>query len=73
MADGLTFDELEAAGLCDCGQPLATHTPLPKPGPLTSWKASRTRDEASLSRMKDAKEKNTVWNRAFKTPKTKGE
>lgn len=26
---------------CECGTPLATHPPLPKPRPLTSWKAAK--------------------------------
>lgn len=28
-------------GYCECGRRLATHPPLPKPKPLTSWHASR--------------------------------
>ena len=29
---------------CECGQPLATHTPLPKPPPLRSWHSQRRSD-----------------------------
>lgn len=31
----LSFDELEAAGFCECGAPLEGHPPLGRPGPLS--------------------------------------
>lgn len=31
--------------VCECGTPLSTHPPLPKPGPLKSWKATKNSDE----------------------------
>ena len=43
----LDFDAAEAAGLCECGQPLATHEPLPKPKP---WAAGRPCSKTSLDR-----------------------
>jgi len=43
---GLPWDELEAAGICECGQRLAGHPPLPKPAPLRS-KASEDRRQVS--------------------------
>lgn len=33
MTVEMTYDELLAAGLCDCGTPLEGHPPLPKPLP----------------------------------------
>ena len=39
---GVPWDELEAAGLCECGRLLAGHPPLPKVAPLRS-KASEDR------------------------------
>lgn len=43
-AAALSWEELEAAGLCDCGGPLKGHPPLAKPLPLShgrpcSWSA----------------------------------
>lgn len=35
LAD-LEWDELEALGLCECGQALESHPPLPRPRPLSS-------------------------------------
>jgi hypothetical protein len=46
----LDWDQLVAAGLCECGVPLDIHPPLRKPGPLRSWKARKedTRPEVSI-------------------------
>jgi hypothetical protein len=43
----LDFDVAEAAGLCECGQPLDTHEPLPQPKP---WAAGRPCAKTSLDR-----------------------
>jgi hypothetical protein len=34
-----SWDELEAAGMCECGQALANHAPMPKLRPIESWHA----------------------------------
>jgi len=39
MFDDRLWDELEAAGLCECGSRLARHRPIVKPRPLQSWHA----------------------------------
>jgi hypothetical protein len=39
-AGPVSWDELEAAGLCECGRRLAGHPPLVKPEPLQSWHAA---------------------------------
>jgi hypothetical protein len=36
----LSWDELEAAGFCECGQALATHPKLKRPAPMTRYSAS---------------------------------
>jgi hypothetical protein len=36
----LTWDELEAAGYCDCGRELATHPRLGRPAPMTRYSRS---------------------------------
>ncbi len=36
-----TLDELEAAGMCDCGLPLEGHPEVPNPKPLRSWHSER--------------------------------
>lgn len=36
LLDDLSWDELEALGLCECGTSLNGHPPLPQPGPLSS-------------------------------------
>lgn len=33
-------------GYCECGTPLSKHPPLPKPKPLTSWKAQRAIEDS---------------------------
>jgi hypothetical protein len=33
----MTWDELAAAGMCECGRQLSGHPPLIKPPPLQSW------------------------------------
>lgn len=38
----LSFEELLAMGVCECGTPLAKHPPLRAPEPLASWLAERT-------------------------------
>ena len=38
-ADAMSWDELVAAGLDDCGQPLEGHPPLP---PVKPWRSSWT-------------------------------
>lgn len=47
---GMTWEELEAAGLDDCGLPLAECPGSPPPGPLSSWKAGRPVEFAFGSR-----------------------
>jgi hypothetical protein len=42
-------EEIEAGIRCECGQMVDGHTPIPKPGPLSSWKASRPTDPAYFS------------------------
>jgi hypothetical protein len=44
------FEAAEAAGLCECGQPIETHDPLPAPTPLRSWHALRSETADTLSR-----------------------
>lgn len=61
-------DDWDLLTHCECGQPLDTHDPLPKPKPLTSWKAGRSRDEAALQKMIATKNRNPAWNRAWKNP-----
>jgi hypothetical protein len=39
-AGSVSWDELEAAGLCECGRRLAGHPPLVKLSPLQSWHAA---------------------------------
>jgi hypothetical protein len=39
MFDDQDWDDLESAGLCECGQRLANHAPMPKPRPIESWHA----------------------------------
>ena len=41
------YDAMEAAGLCECGQPLDVHQPLPKPKP---WGYGRPCAKTSLDR-----------------------
>jgi hypothetical protein len=36
----LSWDELEALGICECGQELATHPRLKRPAPMTRYSAS---------------------------------
>lgn len=36
---GLAWEELEALGICECGQSLDAHPPLPRPKPLSSGRA----------------------------------
>ncbi len=43
----LDFDTAEAAGLCECGQALDTHPPLPKPRP---WEYGRPCSKTALQR-----------------------
>ena len=62
----LSWEELEERGLCDCGAPLDGHPPLPKPKPLSSWKASKTFDPVAAETARRAKTRNTEWNRAFR-------
>lgn len=38
----MSFEELTEFGFCDCGVPLDSHLPLPKPPPLRSWMAERS-------------------------------
>ncbi|MCI0581410.1 MAG: hypothetical protein L0227_00705 [Chloroflexi bacterium] len=48
LADGEApgpYDGFEAAGLCECGQPLADHPPLPRPPRLRSWMSTRSLDQ----------------------------
>ncbi len=45
-ADAMTYAQLDAADVCECGQALATHSPLPKPKPLASWKSQRETERA---------------------------
>lgn len=40
-----SMEELEAADLCECGQRLSTHPPLPIPKPLESWASRRSFDK----------------------------
>jgi hypothetical protein len=41
-------EEIEAGIRCECGVHLDRHPPLPNPGPLRSWKASRPDDGPTI-------------------------
>ena len=41
MTPDLSWDELMAAGVCECGQALADHPALPKPKPM-GWTGRQT-------------------------------
>ena len=61
-----TFEELEAAGLDDCGLPLEGHPPLPKVGPWRSpgW-PSRDRVDVEKRRLGAAKRRNVFQPSVF--------
>lgn len=41
-----TLDELVAAGLCECGERLDAHRPVPEPPRITSWMTLRSLDQS---------------------------
>jgi hypothetical protein len=41
-------EEIEAGIRCECGVLIDRHPPLPDPGPLRSWKASRPDDGPTI-------------------------
>lgn len=55
------WDELEAAGLCECGQPSdpSLHPRLPNPKPLSSWMARRNIDGVASRAARDSKHSET--------------
>ncbi len=46
---GSVIDELDVT-VCECGQPLDTHPPLPKPPPLSSWMGQKNTDDKYRAR-----------------------
>ena len=59
-----SFEELEAAGLCDCGLPLEGHPPLAIPKPMGRAQADRTNSSLVLRAVKR-------YNRQAPMPKPK--
>lgn len=39
----MSWEDLEAADLCECGTKLSVHPELPKAKPMSSWKSDRTK------------------------------
>lgn len=47
------YAAFEAEDRCECGVLLADHAPLPKPGPLVGWRASRLDSSRSWTPAED--------------------